>query len=183
VRIAALLLGLLLVACGAEREEAARRTSPQATPSPSLPVVAGVTVPPSSRAPGPSVEDFPAEPPFGPEGWGSVVLGLPLAELAALPGVRTEPVTGRCTAFRAGAVDGIVDEHQGVVALTLRADAETPERVPPSATLGELRRVYPDGVHDGPLYLAPVPGHDDRHYRFDRPGALMLVLDDQRCAG
>ena len=125
--------------------------------------------------------DYPSEPPFGPDGFGQVTLGMSREALLAVPGVRFTGDNGVCEDFEAPGVRGHLQPGLGVAVLLLsnHADLETPEQVHLGSPLAEVRAAYPHGEYDDPWYSQPP-------YRFelgedDRVISLMLLLDDQHC--
>lgn len=125
------------------------------------------------------ITDYPAEPPFGPEGFGQVMLGMSREELLAVPGARITGGNGVCEDFDAPGVRGHLQPGRGVAVLSVHADLETPERIHEGSTLTEVRAAYPRGTYDDPWYSDPP-------YRFemgagDRVTSVMLLLDGQRC--
>jgi hypothetical protein len=125
------------------------------------------------------IEEYPSEPPFGPEGFGQVTLGMSREELLAVPSVRITGDNGVCEDFEAPGVRGHLQPGRGVAVLSIHADLETPERIHEGSTLTEVRAAYPQGTYDDPWYSDPP-------YRFemgagDRVTSVMLLLDGQRC--
>ncbi|HEY0950582.1 hypothetical protein [Nocardioides sp.] len=135
-----------------------------------------------------TIENYPSEPPFGPEGFGPVRLGMSRDELLALPGVRITGGNGVCEDFEAGGVIGHLQPALGVAVLSIHADLETPERIHEGSTLAELRAAYPRGTYDDPWYSVALTRYGDRSYRFElHPDGhvigVMLLLDAQHCGG
>lgn len=166
---------LLVAGCGPTRPEAA-------APRPAPPASTATTQPPPDRG----GEDYPAEPPFGPEGFGRVRLGMSRDQLLAVPGVRL--VAGgdaRCPTFEAPGVSGGLERGVGVISLGLTADAATPEQVQVGSMYDEVRAAYPGAEGDEAFLTAEPPGHDDRYYRFDldhgRVSWIVLVSRRQHC--
>jgi hypothetical protein len=131
-------------------------------------------------------DDYPSEPPFGPEGFGKVTLGLPRDALLALPAVHITDGTDRCETFAAAGVTGGLERGHGVIYLQVRADLETPERVHVGSTSDEVRAAYPAAQGDEVFLTAEPPGFGDRYYRFDlgpdgRVTEIKLVSADQSC--
>lgn len=125
--------------------------------------------------------DYPSEPPFGPDGFGQVTLGMSREALLAVPGVRLTGDNGVCEDFEAPGVRGHLQPGLGVAVLLLsnHADLETPEQVHLGSPLAEVHAAYPHGEYDDPWYSDPP-------YRFelgegDRVISVMLLLDDQHC--
>lgn len=130
-----------------------------------------------------ALEAFPSEPPFGPDGFGQVTIGMSRDALLAVPGTRITGSNGVCEDFEAPGVRGHLQPGLGVAVLSLSSDAdlETPEHVHVGSTLAEVRAAYPRGEHDDPWYSRPP-------YRFElgegsRVISVMLLLEDQRCGG
>lgn len=128
-----------------------------------------------------SVAGHRSDPPFGPEGFGQVALGMSREALLAVPGVRITGDDGGCEDFEAPGVGGHLQPGLGVAVLLVRADLETPERIHLGSTLAEVRAAYPGGRHDEPWFDAPP-------YRFEtdpdgRVISVMLLDPDQRCGG
>ncbi|HYF72445.1 MAG TPA: hypothetical protein VD864_06470, partial [Nocardioides sp.] len=126
-------------------------------------------------------EEQPGEPPFGPEGFGPVTLGMSREALLAVPGVRVTGANGVCEDFEARGIGGHLQSGLGVAVLLVRADLETPEHIHLGSTLAEVRAAYPDGRYDDPWYDHPP-------YRFEtgpdgRVTSVMLLHPDQRCGG
>lgn len=128
-------------------------------------------------------EDYPSEPPFGPDGFGQVTLGMSRQAMLAVPGVRFTGGHGGCEDFEAPGVRGHLQPGLGVAVLSLSSDAdlETPELVHLGSTLAEVRAAYPHGEYDDPWYSRPP-------CRFElgeggRVISMMLLLDDQHCGG
>ncbi len=126
-----------------------------------------------------TLEAFPSEPPFGPNGFGQVTIGMSREALLAIPGVRVTGSNGVCEDFDAPGVRGHLQPGLGVAVLLAEGDLETPEGIHLGSTLAEVRAAYPHGTYDDPWYSAPP-------YVFergdgDRVISVMLLHDDQHC--
>ena len=183
---------LLLAGCGETRPEAA---DPEPAPSSSATTGPAPASPSGSRRVVPDEggsgrdradEDHPSEPPFGPEGYGRVRLGMSRDDLLAMPGVRLLGGDARCPTFEAPGVSGGLERGAGVVYLEMTADAATPEQVQVGSTYDEVRAAYPGAAGDDAFLTATPAGHDDRYYRFDldldgRVSWIVLVSLRQHC--
>lgn len=167
-----LVASLVLAACG-DAQPAASEAEPTPTATSASPAESPSTSPAAAE------RDHLTEPPFGPDGFGQVTLGMSRDELLAVPGVRITGDNGVCEDFEAPGVRGHLQPGLGVAVLSIHADLETPEGIHSGSTLAEVRAAYPHGTYDDPWYFAPP-------YRFelgkdDRVSFVMLLLDGQRC--
>ncbi|WP_243056799.1 hypothetical protein [Nocardioides sp. SR21] len=171
---------LLLAGCG-------ERTAPEGSAAPSsgsppMSVQSASPLQPRTAA----VPRYPAEPPFGPEGFGQVVLGLAADRLLALPGVEIVGENDQCRFFEAPGVSGGIQAGLGVAYLGIRGDLETPERIHEGSTYDEVAAAYPRNEGDEDIVAAAPPGYDDRYYRIEiwrgQVAAIALMHRDQHCA-
>ena len=131
----------------------------------------------------------------GPEGFGSITLGmtweegLATGEVAVARGAGTES----CRSFRflpetsTTEDDVVVSDKLGVAGIFIKGAMRTPEGIGLGSTATELLAAYPeaDMAYNG-TYTIPIPGYPDRQYyaaleRDDRVAEMTLELIDQDC--
>jgi hypothetical protein len=131
----------------------------------------------------------------GPEGYGSITLGmtweegLATGEVAVARGAGTES----CRSFRflpetsTTEDDLVVSDRLGVAGIFFKGLMRTPEGIGLGSTATELLAAHPDAdmAYNG-TYTIPVPGYPDRQYyaaleRDDRVAEMTLELIEQDC--
>jgi hypothetical protein len=169
------------------------------TPSTATPAPA-TTAPPSSAVPAPTptaaVEAEPAAPVLGPDGLGSLRLGMTRDQAEATGLVepfRNEPSSTQClwssalTGAPAGEGTVLHSETLGVATIDAYPGVQTPEGITFGSSLAAVESAYPGLVLHDPGFdqnsrtgrgYAPVPGNSGAVYRivFDDATVVALTL-------
>lgn len=155
--------------------------APSATPSPA-------TVPSSSAAATPTAAlGADAPPVLGPDGLGSLELGMSRGQAEATGLVepfRNEPNSDRClwrsevTGVPAGEGTVFYDDTLGVATIDAYAGVRTPEGIAIGSSLAAVEDAYPGFEVNDALRrsLVPVPGNDRAVYRIAYAGSKVVEL-------
>lgn len=176
--------GLLMAACGGKSGEptpTGTSTTPTTVTSESRTSTSAAPV--SSSAGGQA---------FGPNGLGTLTLGMTLAQAKATGQVTSLVNRGICTSYvlkssklAEGEVSGYISTKYGLAFISAPPGARTPEGIGVGSTLKDVQKAYPS-VRKGPNHLsATIPGNAKAIYAISMAdgavNSLSMILGTQDC--
>lgn len=131
---------------------------------------------------------------FGPQGTGTLQLGMSKAEIAAAgervgtvyAGTACAAMYGPRPSAASNGIDGLVHQTFGLVQINAHPDDITPERISLGSTYAAAKAAYPALRREGDYWVVPLRGHAQYRMAFSGLGpqdtVTLLVLDSTKAA-
>jgi hypothetical protein len=131
---------------------------------------------------------------FGPDGTGTLQLGMSKAEVVAAgervgsvyAGTACAAMSGPRPSAASNGIDGLVHRTFGLVQINAHPDDITPERISLGSTYAEAKAAYPALHREGDSWVVPLRGHAQYRMEFSGLGpqdtVTLLILDSTKAA-